>query len=137
MNRILLATLVLITLFGLAFIGSAFSMTHIATCTGVPVITPANQFANIRREATTTSSVAYELKKGEVRQFDTLSNGWYHLIAGGFVHESVVTEQCLPRPTQQPIVVTVRPPAPNAGPVEKHIVCPTACEITIIVEELP
>ena len=134
--RLLILFSICVAILGVAFVGSAFMVS--AECAGVKAVTPINSFANVRRTASTNASVAYKLERGESKEWDILSSDWYHLVDGGYVHKSVVEEKCqvataTPTPSE-PQVTIIRG---EDGVLKFSVFCPSACEWTSTVEELP
>jgi len=133
--RALIVFAIVIAILGIAFVGSALMVS--AKCDGIQTITPINLYANIRRGPTTLSSIADTLKRGQSEEYDTYVNHWYHLSGGGYVHDSVVEMKCVPLPTPTRPVVLVTNTVDVNGNREYHYICPSACEITVKLEELP
>jgi hypothetical protein len=99
------------------------------------LLTPANQFANVRAAPNTTSAIKRQMQAGQTAEATGPTAGWYTLTAGGYVSASVVTATCLTQAT--PTRIPSSTPRARPTPIEQHIICPSACEITITVEQLP
>lgn len=112
-----------LALFGVVALMTFFAGDDVVVCLGDTVITPINEFANIRKSpAIAADNILGQLKKGETAKTDGLKNGWHHLASGGYVSASVVTASCItgsPRPspnaTTMPTVVIVTQ-TPRATP---------------------
>lgn len=130
---ILTILIVALVIIGLCAIGVA--AVGAQTCSGPANLAPTAQFANIREQANINSKLVTQLQRGSTARADTLTGGWWQLAEGaGYIRADVVTATCLsPTPTRIPAST----PHPIATPFEQHIICPSACEITIIIEELP
>lgn len=122
-----LLALVGVTAFGIA------TATAQATC-ATYTLTPAGPVANIRERADINSKLIAQLQGGATVRAVALVGNWYTLAEqGGYIRADVVKAECV-EATPTRIVATARA---QATPIEQHIICPSACEITIIVEELP
>ena len=133
-TRALIVFSITIAIFGVSLIGSAMLVS--ASCNGTQIVSPINVYANVRRSPSTTSSIAYKLNNGESREYDTYTEHWYHLTTGGYIHDSVVEQKCIPDPTPTRMVSVTKTVDAN-GNQEYHYICPSACEITVKLEALP
>ena len=98
------------------------------------LITPANEFANVRAEPNTTSAIKRQLLAGQSAEATGPANGWYTLTAGGYMSAAVVTATCL-TPATPTRIPSSTPPSLEVK--QFHFICPKACEVTIDIEELP
>lgn len=119
MSRVPLLVVMDLALLGVLAISASLATGDATICLGDIVITPINEFANIRKSpAVAPDNLLGQLKKGEIVKTDDLKDGWYHLASGGYVSASVVTASCI---TGSPV------PSPNA----------TATQTIVIVTQMP